>query len=72
MAEQEADQEVARIRERLADLEAERASLERRLADLLSRPPLAAPMSTVDAGQATSTSGATNEVTLLRRLFAGR
>lgn len=72
MAEQEADQEIARIQCRLADLEAERASLERRLADLLSRPPLTAPMSTVGTGQATSTAGATDKITLFRRLFAGR
>ena len=72
MAEQGADQEVARIQGRLADLEAERTSLERRLADLLSAPPLTAPMSTVDAGEATSTSGGTDKVTLFRRLFAGR
>lgn len=72
MAERETHQEIARIRDRLAELEAERASLEQRLVDLLSIPPSAGPMCTVDVGDAITASGVTDQVALFRRLFAGR
>lgn len=72
MAERETDREMARIRGRLAELEAERVSLERQLADLPRAPRVVAPMAPFAAGRVTNTSEATEKVALFRSLFAGR
>src|SRR6266571_2021615 len=71
MAEREPDRKVEQIRTRLAELEAEQASLRRQLTGLLqtaqSMPPMPA-----EIGGVTVNSGATDKIKLFRRLFAGR
>ena len=74
MAEHKTNQEVIRIRSRLTELEAERASLEARLADLLqpSPPPIFTEAATVPANTLTAASSAAEKIALFRSLFAGR
>ena len=72
MAEREPDQEIAQIRAKLAALEAEQASIKRRLGGLLQAKQPVAPIPATDRGGVTAASGAAEKVTLFRRLFAGR
>jgi superfamily II DNA or RNA helicase len=72
MAEREPGPKIARIRGRLAELEAEQVSLERQLADLLQALPPAVPITIADVCGVTAASVATDKVALFRRLFAGR
>jgi hypothetical protein len=75
MAEQhKTNQEVIRIRSRLTELEAERASLEARLRNLLqpSPPPIVTEATTVPANALTAASSAAEKIALFRSLFAGR
>ena len=63
--------EAARIRERLARLDAERAALEQRLADLAGTQ-LPAPEITACSSQITNRSPTGDKIALFRSLFAGR
>lgn len=63
--------EAARIRERLARLDAERAELEERLAELARTHPLV-PEVSVHAGPTTNRSPTADKIALFRSLFAGR
>jgi hypothetical protein len=72
MAEREPDHKIAKIRCRLAELEAEQVSLERQLAELLQAPPPAVPITIADVCSVMAASVATDKVALFRRLFAGR
>jgi superfamily II DNA or RNA helicase len=72
MGEREPDQRIAEIRHRLAELEAEQASLARQLADLVQAPAPTVAIPIVDDCGVTANSGATDKVALFRRLFAGR
>ncbi len=68
-------QEIGRIRRRLAELDAERVSLEATLADFerqLSATNDAARPSAFDNAPVTGSSSATEKLALFRRLFAGR
>lgn len=70
MAESTNEQEISRIRGRLAELQAERLALEQRLAELMLAPvSVSAGASTVTV---TSASPTAEKITLFRRLFAGR
>jgi hypothetical protein len=74
MAEHKTNQEVIRIRSSLTELEAEQASLEARLADLLqpSPPPIITEAAPVAANTLTAASSAAEKIALFRSLFAGR
>lgn len=74
MAEQKTTEEVIRIRSRLAEIEAERTSLEARLTDLLqpSNSPSITEPTTVTAKTLTAASPAAEKIALFRSLFAGR
>jgi superfamily II DNA or RNA helicase len=74
MAQQKTDEEFIRIRNRLAELEAERASLEARLTDLLEPSPsaVATKAPAVTAAKLTVASPAAEKIALFRSLFAGR
>jgi hypothetical protein len=74
MAELKTNQEVIRIRSRLTELEAERASPEASLTDLLqpSPPPIITEAATVPANTLTAASSAAKKTALFRSLFAGR
>jgi superfamily II DNA or RNA helicase len=64
------EQEISRLRDRLAKLDAERTSLEIQLAELVRSPaPAAAANSAIDV---TNASTAAEKIALFRRLFAGR
>jgi superfamily II DNA or RNA helicase len=72
MATQDKDKELARIRARLAELEAERSLLDKQLGDLshaLETPKLTQSSS---SGSVTNSSPVTEKVALFRKLFAGR
>src|SRR5271170_1332359 len=64
--------EIAQIRERLAELDAERASLEGRLAALASEAAAPPWLGTPDAKRVTNTSPAPEKIALFRKLFVGR
>lgn len=72
MADQTTENEVARIRSRLAALAAERSALAARLADLSRSSQSAPATSNTDAGGLTAASERIGKVALFRRLFAGR
>src|SRR5579859_6233292 len=74
MAEQKTNEEVIRIRNRLTELEGERASLETRLADLLQplRPAITAKATTTTVNTLTAASSAAEKIALFRKYFAGR
>ena len=63
--------EAARVRERLARLDAERAELERRLAELM-RPTSMQPASANPGGTVTNRSPTSDKIALFRSLFRGR
>ena len=62
--------DAARIRERIAELDAERAALSRELVQLTRREPAPAP--NAEAPPVTVASPAAHKVALFRSLFAGR
>ena len=70
MTESMSEQEKSRIRDRLAELEVERLSLESRLVELMRSP---TPVATAESATGvTNTSPAAEKIALFRRLFAGR
>jgi superfamily II DNA or RNA helicase len=72
MADQRTDQEIGRIRRRLAELDSERLSLETELQGLLRTPPPVQSISTASAPSVTRTSETLEKIRLFRHLFAGR